>query len=81
MARTVDGKLHKINIIENDQYNIENEKDGTLQFEIYNGGKKFVILSRNVNSFDFNMIDRLIRAICVDTKSSTNVFHHILAKK
>lgn len=67
--------------MENDHYEIINSKDGKLIFVMVNAGREFYIATKNANSFDFNLIDRIVRAICVETKRCTNVFHHILHKQ
>ena len=46
-----------------------------------NSGRSFTISNDKVEDMDYDMIDRLIRGICVDTKRSQKVFHHLLAKE
>lgn len=78
--QTVDGMLHKLNIMDNGEYEIIDAKDKSLVFVMKNSGREFYIASKNAKDVDFNLIDRLVRAICVDTRRSTAVFHHILNK-
>lgn len=81
MVQTFDGVLHKLNIMDNDEYEIFDAKDKTLVFQMQNSGRDFYIAVKNAKDVDYNLIDRLVRAICVDTRRSTGVFHHILHKE
>jgi len=81
IAQTLDGVKHKLNIMDNGEYEIVDSKDGKIVFVMINSGREFYISTKNAKNMDFNLIDRLVRAICVETKRSTNVFHHILNKE
>lgn len=81
IAMTADGVLHKLNIIDMESYEIVTAKDGTISFAIVNAGSEYVITTKGVSAFDFNLIDRIVRAICVETKRATNVFHHQIHKQ
>ena len=52
-----------------------------MLFIMCNSGRSFYISTKNANAFDFNLIDRIVRAIHVTTNRSTNVFHHIMHKE
>lgn len=72
--------MHKLNIMDNDEYEIFDAKDKSLVFSMQNSGRPFYIAAKTAKDVDFMLIDRIIRAICVDTRRSTRVFHHILHK-
>ncbi len=81
MVQTVDGLLLKLNIMDNETYEIFDAKDKSLVFQMQNSGREYYIAVKNAKNVDFNLIDRLIRAICIDTSRSTRVFHHIINKE
>lgn len=56
-------------------------KDKSLVFLMSNSGRDFYISASNASLIDLNLIDRILRSICVDTRRSTAVFHHILNKE
>ena len=80
VVRTADGILHKLNIVDNDEYEIVQQAKSML-FIMQNSGRSYCISTKNAQSFDFNLIDRIVRAIHITTNRSTNVFHHILHKE
>jgi hypothetical protein len=73
--------LHKLNIMDNDSYEIVESKDKSIVFVMKNSGRDFYIAAKNAKKVDFNLIDRLVRAISVDTRKQTGVFHHLLNKQ
>ena len=81
MIQTCDGLLHKLNIMDNGEYEIVDTHDKSLVFSMKNSGREFYLSSKNAKDADFNLIGRFVRAICVDTRRSTGVFQHILNKE
>lgn len=71
---------HKLNIMDNSEYEIVDQKK-SIVFVMKNSGREFYIATKNAKAVDFNLIDRIVRAICIDTRRSTAVFHHILNKE
>jgi hypothetical protein len=53
--------------MDNDSYEIVETKDKSLVFVMQNAGRDYYIAAKNANKVDFNLIDRLVRAICVTT--------------
>lgn len=80
LMQTYDGVLHKANIIDNRAYKIEDSKNG-LDFVMINSGRNFMVSNKNAPLIDYDLVDRLIRGICVDTLRSQKVFHHLLSKQ
>ena len=83
LVETYDGVQHKLNIVDSDHSNIS-EWTGdkkSLLFTMYNSGRKFSLCNKDVEDMDYDLIDRLVRGIAVDTKRSQKVFHHLLAKQ
>lgn len=81
VVETFDHVLHKLNIMDNDQYEVYETKNKTLMFQMINSGREFNIAAGSSKLVDLNLIDRLVRAICVDTRRQTSVFHHIIHKQ
>lgn len=71
IVETYDGVLHKLNIIENREHEIIDNKDKSIVFVMKNAGREFYFSTKNASKLDFNLIDRVIRAICVETDRST----------
>ena len=83
LLETYDGVLHKINIIDSESSRIgENPRDKkSLLFTMTNSGRSFHLSNKDVDNMDYDLVDRVVRGIAVDTKRSQKVFHHLLAKQ
>lgn len=81
MLETYDKVLHKVNIIENREHETIDAKDKSIVFVMRNAGREFYLSTKNAVKIDYNLIDRVIRAICVNTDRSTQVFHHLISKQ
>ena len=77
---TFDGVLHKINVIENREHEIVQGKN-SLIFVMRNSGREYFISCKDAPVMDYDLVDRLVRAICVDTGRTTQVFHHLIHKQ
>ena len=55
-----------MNIVGNEKYEIVEQKDH-LSFIIENGGREFVMSTKNCPYIDFDIIDRIIKGIQIDT--------------
>ena len=71
VIETYDGVLHKVNIIENIEHEIIDSKDKSIVFVMKNAGREFYLSTKNAGKLDYNLIDRVVRAICVETDRST----------
>ncbi len=71
ILETYDGVLHKVNIIENREHELIDAKDKSIVFVMRNSGREFYFSTKNAIKLDYNLMDRVIRAICVDTDRST----------
>ena len=71
VIQTYDGVLHKVNIIENREHEIIDSKDKSIVFVMKNAGREFYLSTKNAVKLDYNLIDRVTRAICVETDRST----------
>ena len=69
VVETGDGLLHKLNIYDNREHELVETSDGLL-FVMINSGREFTIAAKGAEKIDYDLTDRLVRAICVDTKRS-----------
>lgn len=81
VIETMDGVLHKVNIMNNDSYEIVDRGKYGLVFLMDNSARTFYFATKFAVKADINMLDRVVRGIQVDTKKNTRVFHHQLAKE
>jgi len=44
-------------------------------------GRTFMIACKNPITIDYELLDRIVKAVNVDTTRSTQVFHHLINKK
>jgi propanediol dehydratase large subunit len=73
---------HKLNLIDNDEFDIATAKDKSMNFIMVNSGRQYFLNNKDVvGIMDYDLIDRLIRGISIDTERSQKVFHHLIDKK
>jgi hypothetical protein len=77
---TFDGVLHKTNIIDNEEYALIKTKN-QMVFSMTSSDREFLISTKDAQSINYDVIDRIIRAICVDTRRTTQVYHHLINKQ
>ena len=58
--------LHKLNIIDNEEHEIIDNKDH-LVFVINNSGREYLLANKKVPVIDYDLLDRIMKGICVDT--------------
>ena len=63
--------LHKLNIVNSADYEMSETKDGSIVFTMTNSGREFFIATKPAINMDLKLIDRIVRAICVDTRLQT----------
>lgn len=56
-------------------------KDGSLMFVMENHGRDFYLQSKGAAEIDYQLIDKIIRAICVDTRRSQNLYHRLISRQ
>ena len=67
LIKTNDGVLHKINILQNDSHRFDSNKDKSLVFVMTNNRRDYWIQTKNAEVIDYKLLDKYIRAICIDT--------------
>ena len=79
LVKTKDGVHHKIDIIHNESHRfIENKKDTSLIFCFTNSGREYYIGSKDTEEIDYQLMDKYIRAICIDTGRSQTLYHRLV---
>lgn len=58
--------LHRLNIIDNKEHEIVENKDH-LVFVLNNSGREYLLANKNASVIDYDTIDRVMKGICVDT--------------
>ena len=76
LLQTCDGLLHKVNILDNHKNEFAEAKDGSLIFVMINNGRRFTLTTKDAKEIDYDLLDRIVRAITVDTGRSQQVYHH-----
>lgn len=79
--KTLDGAHHKLDIIHNDEHAFEEAKDKSLVFTMTNHGRIYRIHTKNADVIDYHTLDKFIRAICIDTKRSQNLYHRLISRQ
>jgi len=72
LVKTMDGVLHKLDIIHNDTHRLAENKDKSLIFVIENADREYFFNSKQAEQLDYQIIDKIIRAVCVDTRRTQN---------
>jgi len=80
ILRTFDGVMHKASIIENREHEVIQIKN-SLIFVMKNSGREYLISCKDAKMMNYELIDRIVRAICVETNRTTQVFHHLIHKQ
>lgn len=66
VVETFDGMLHRMNIADNESHEIVENKDH-LVFVMNNAGREYLIANKNCVKIDYDLIDRVIKGIYIDT--------------
>jgi len=68
VLRTVDGVMHKINIVHNTEHEIKTTKNKDLIFVMTNCNRDFKICNKGAKYIDYELIDRIIHSVPIDTQ-------------
>ena len=80
VLETYDGVLQRLNILQNDEYSHDSTSDGIV-FTITNGERDFKIKTQGATLIDYDLTDRIVKGICVDTKKRGNLHHRIFERQ
>ncbi len=73
--------LHKMDILHNDSHRFQENKDKSLVFVMENGGREYFIQSKDAELIDYMLLDKFIRAICIDTRRTQSLYHRLISKQ
>jgi hypothetical protein len=76
IVETYDGVLQKLNILASDKYEIGSTKDGSgVMFTMCNNERDFEISTQGAKLINYDLTDRIVKGICIDTKKRGNLYH------
>ena len=81
VMRSYLGVMHKINIAQNDKYSITPEKNNELTFLINNCGRNYTFSNKDAKYFDYDLVDRVIHQIPIDTDKHQALYHNLIYKQ
>jgi hypothetical protein len=77
LVQTYDGMLHRMNIIDNNEHEIVENKDH-LVFVMNNSGREYLLSNKDCKVIDYDLVDRLIKGIRVDTLKFQKLYNRLL---
>jgi hypothetical protein len=77
LIQTYDGMLHRMNIVDNNEHEIVENKDH-LVFVMNNSGREYLLTNKNVVKIDYDLVDRLLKGICIDTLKFQKLYNRLL---
>ena len=80
LAQTYDGMFHRLNIIDNNEHEIVENKDH-LVFVMNNSGREYLLGNKDCVKMDYDMIDRLMKGICIDTLKFQKLYNRLLYRQ
>jgi hypothetical protein len=69
--------LHRMNIIDNEEHEIVENKDH-LVFVMNNSGREYLIANKNTVKIDYDLIDRIMKGISIDTLKFQKLYNRLL---
>ena len=80
VIETFDRVLHKVSILDNHKNEFAEAKDGSLIFIMINNGRRFHLATKDAELVDYDLTDRIVRAITIDTTRSQQVYHRLISR-
>jgi hypothetical protein len=80
LVQTYDGMLHRMNIIDNNEHEIVENKDH-LVFVMNNSGREYLLSNKDCKVIDYDLVDRLIKGIRVDTLKFQKLYNRLLYRQ
>merc|ERR1719232_601432 len=80
VIETFDQTLHKVNILDNHENSFEEAKDGSLIFVMVNNGRPFKLACKDAELIDYDLTDRIVKAITIETGRSQQFYHHLISR-
>ena len=76
LIQTYDGMLHRMNIVDNHEHEIVENKDH-LVFVMNNSGREYLLTNKHVVKIDYDLVDRLLKGICIDTLKFQKLYNRL----
>jgi hypothetical protein len=77
LVQTYDGMLHRMNIIDNDEHEIVENKDH-LVFVMNNSGREYLLSNKDCKKIDYDLVDRLMKGIRVETLKFQKLYNRLI---
>ena len=81
VCQTYDGVMHKMNIVHNHKHEIQITKTKDLIFVMHNCKREFMLTNKDAKMFDYDLIDRVVKAVAIDTEKHQSLYHHLIYKQ
>lgn len=78
--QTQDGMLHRLNIIDNGSHTVIDKKDH-LVFAVNNCGREYYITSKGCDKIDYDLIDKMMKGVAIDTKKFQKLYNRLIYRK
>ena len=79
-AKLYDGSFHKLTIIHNSHHHVDS-KDKSLTFTMTNNGRDFTLNNSGCKFMDYDLIDRIIHGVSIDTERFRGLLHNLQYKQ
>lgn len=80
LVQTYDGMLHRMNIKENDEHSVIDKKNFLL-FVLSNSGREYLIRNKDCVKIDYDLIDKVLKGISIDTTKSQGLYNRLLYRQ
>ena len=81
VCETFDGLMHKMNISLNTEYEIKVKKGKELVWIMSNCKRDFFLSNKDAHYVDYDLIDKIIHAVPVDTVKHLSLYHNLIYKR
>ncbi len=80
LLQTFDGMFHRLNVKDNNEHEIVEGK-GHLVFVMNNSGREFLISNKDCERIDYDLVDRLIKGVPIDTQKFQKLYNRLLYRQ
>ena len=80
LVQTFDGTLHKMNIMNNQSHRIIDRKN-ELIFIMNNSGSDYLISNKDCKTIDYDLLDRVIKSIQIDTGKFQGLYNRLIYRQ
>ena len=80
LMETYDGQLHRMNIKDNTEHEIVEQKNH-LVFVIENSGRTYLMSNLDCKKLDYNLVDRIMKGISIDTTKFQSLYNRLIYRQ